>query len=66
MQFLFVGSNFCRQLLSDSTSRWTPLLLANASDCNGAFRTFTLELIYMPNIQKGIVETIPALLYENA
>ena len=25
MQFLFVGSGFCRRLPSDSTSRWTPL-----------------------------------------
>lgn len=29
MQFLFVGSNVCRLLPSDSISRWTPLLLAN-------------------------------------
>ena len=33
MQFLFVGSNVCRQLPSDSTSRWTPLLLANTPYC---------------------------------
>lgn len=34
MQFLFVGSNVCRQLPSDSPSRWTPLLLANTKYCN--------------------------------
>ena len=28
MKFLCVRSDVCRQLLSDSTSRWTPLLLA--------------------------------------
>ena len=33
MQFLFVGPNVCRQLPSDSTSRWTPLLLANTPYC---------------------------------
>jgi len=34
MQFLFVGANVCRQLPSDSTSQWTPLLLANDSYYN--------------------------------
>src|SRR5690606_29752831 len=29
MQFVFLGSELCLQLPSDSTSRWTPLLLAN-------------------------------------
>ena len=28
MKFLFVRQDVCRQLPSDSTSRWTPLLLA--------------------------------------
>ncbi|WP_296258024.1 hypothetical protein, partial [uncultured Phocaeicola sp.] len=28
MKFLFVRPDVCRQLLSDSTSQWTPLLLA--------------------------------------
>jgi hypothetical protein len=27
--FVFLGPELCRQLPSDSTSRWTPLLLAN-------------------------------------
>jgi hypothetical protein len=31
IRFLFVGPGFCLQLPSDSTSRWTPLLLAHAS-----------------------------------
>jgi len=33
MQFLFVSPNVCRQLLSDSPSRRTPLLLANTPYC---------------------------------
>ena len=33
MQFLFIEPGLCLQLLSDSTSRWTPLLLANSSCC---------------------------------
>ena len=31
MRFLFVGPGLCLRLPSDSTSRWTPLPLANAS-----------------------------------
>jgi hypothetical protein len=34
MQFLFVDSNVCRQLPSDSQSPATPLLLANDTYCN--------------------------------
>ena len=33
MRFLFVGSGLCLRLPSDSTSRWTPLPLANTSYC---------------------------------
>ena len=33
MQFLFVRPRFCLRLPSDSTSRWTPLPLANSSYC---------------------------------
>ena len=33
MHFLFVGPNVCRQLLSDSQSPTTPLLLANTPYC---------------------------------
>ena len=33
MQFLFVRPRLCRGLPSDSTSRWTPLPLANSSYC---------------------------------
>ncbi len=33
IQFLFIEPGFCLQLLSDSTSRWTPLLSANSSYC---------------------------------
>ena len=31
MRFLFVRPGFCYCLLSDSTSRWTPLAFANSS-----------------------------------
>ena len=48
MKFLFVRPRFCLRLPSDSTSRWTPLPLANASYCQGAFGTFTLESSPMP------------------
>src|SRR5258708_26635224 len=34
IQFLFVGSSVCLQLPSDSTSQWTPLLLANDTHYN--------------------------------
>ena len=33
MQFLFVRPRLCLRLPSDSTSRWTPLPLANSSYC---------------------------------
>ncbi|MDR0493579.1 MAG: transposase [Nitrososphaerota archaeon] len=33
MRFLYVKPRICLQLLSDSTSQWTPLLLANSSYC---------------------------------
>ncbi|MBM7717713.1 hypothetical protein JOC94_004744 [Bacillus thermophilus] len=33
MRFLFVGLGVCRRIPSDSTSRWTPLPLANSSYC---------------------------------
>ena len=52
MKFLFVRPGFCLRLPSDSTSRWTPLPLANASYCQGAFGTFTLELSPMPGTPK--------------
>jgi hypothetical protein len=29
MRFVFLRAEFCRQLPSDSTSRWTPLLLTS-------------------------------------
>jgi hypothetical protein len=33
IRFLFIGPRVCLQLPSDSTSRWTPLPLANSSCC---------------------------------
>ena len=52
MKFLFVRPGFCLRLPSDSTSRWTPLPLANASYCQGAFGTFTLKLSPMSGAHK--------------
>ena len=40
MKFLFVRSDVCRQLPSDSTSRWTPLLLAIQFPLLGLARDF--------------------------
>ena len=40
MKFLFVRSDVCRQLPSDSTSRWTPLLLAMQFPLLGFARDF--------------------------
>ena len=40
MKFLFVRSDVCRQLLSDSTSQWTPLLLAIQFPLLGLARDF--------------------------
>jgi hypothetical protein len=52
MQFLFVSPRICRRLPSDSSSRRTPLPLANASHYQGAFGTFTLELPHMLGAHK--------------
>ena len=52
MKFLFVRPGFCLRLPSDSTSRWTPLPLANASYCQGTFGTFTLKSSPMPGAHK--------------
>ena len=52
MKFLFVRPGFCLRLPSDSASRRTPLPLANASYCQGAFGTFTLKLSPMPGTLK--------------
>src|SRR5690606_20523376 len=49
----FVGPSVCRRLPSDSTSRWTPLSLANTSHCKGVFGTYTLELLLMLGTQKN-------------
>ena len=40
MKFLSVRSDVCRQLLSDSTSQWTPLLLAIQFPLLGLARDF--------------------------
>ena len=40
MKFLYVRSDVCRQLLSDSTSQWTPLLLAIQFPLLGLARDF--------------------------
>ena len=40
MKFLYVRSDVCRQLPSDSTSRWTPLFLAMQFPLLGLARDF--------------------------
>ncbi len=40
MKFLFVRSDICRQLPSDSTSRWTPLPLTMQFPLLGLARDF--------------------------
>src|SRR3954469_8230780 len=52
MQFLFVGSNVCRQLPSDSTSQWTPLLLANTPYCKAYSGLAPYSVVCMPDAQK--------------
>jgi len=59
MQFLFVGSNVCLQLPSDSASRRTPLLLANTSYCKAYSGLEPYSVIYMPDAQNKQV-SIPA------
>jgi len=53
MKFLFVGSNICRQLLSDSQSPTTPLLLANDKYCNSRSGLTPYSLMTMPDTQKS-------------
>ena len=52
MHFLFVGPNLCRQLLSDSQSPVTPLLLANTPYCKACSGLAPYSVIYMPDTQK--------------
>jgi hypothetical protein len=60
MQFLLVGSNFCRQLLSDSQSPTTPSLLANAPYYKVCSEIAPYS-IYMPDAIKKPSETIEGL-----
>jgi len=41
MWLVYLGSALCLQLPSDSTSRWTPLLLANGWHYQPPYRTCT-------------------------
>ena len=52
MQFLFVGSRICRQLPSDSTSQWTPLLLANTPNCKACSGLAPYSVITMSGAHK--------------
>ncbi|RKP56262.1 hypothetical protein D7Z26_06395 [Cohnella endophytica] len=46
-QFVYLGPCICLQLPSDSTSRWTPLLLATVGARQPPFGTFTLKMTPM-------------------
>jgi len=52
MKFLFVGSNICRLLPSDSQSPTTPLLLANTKYCNSCSGLEPYSLYIMPDTHK--------------
>ena len=52
MRFLFVRPTVCLRLLSDSTSRWTPLPLAIGLALPPAFGTFTFKITPMLGTQK--------------
>ena len=59
MKFLFVGSKICRQLLSptgvlwtDSSSKRTPLLLANDKYCNSRSGLAPYSVMNMPDTHK--------------
>ena len=54
MWFLFVRPEVCRQLPSDSTSRWTPLLLAMCLPLQGRTRDFhPLDCAHAGRTQKN-------------
>ncbi len=55
MKFLFVGSNICRQLLSDSQSPTTPLLLTNDKYCNSRSGLTPYSIMTMPDTQKWAI-----------
>ena len=52
IQFLFVGSHICRQLPSDSASRWTPLLLTNTPYCKACSGLAPYSVIIMSGALK--------------
>ena len=58
MHFLFVRSEVCRRLPSDSTSRWTPLPLANGWNGHPPFRTFTLKHTPMPGARARVAMSL--------
>ena len=55
MKFLFVGSNICRQLPSDSQSPTTPFLLANDKYCNSRSGLAPYSVMTMPDTQKKLL-----------
>ena len=70
IQFLFVGSHICRQLPSDSTSQWTPLLLANTPYCKACSGLAPYSVITMSGAPKkprdksrGSINMAPAGFY---
>lgn len=52
IKFLFVGSNICRLLLSDSRSPPTPLQLANDKYCNSRSGLTPYSVMNMPDTHK--------------
>ena len=63
MQFLFVRPELCLQLLSDSTSRWTPLLSANGWHYQPPYRTFTdKRMLILGTHQKELMVCLPQFL----
>lgn len=59
MKFLFVGSNICRQIPSDSQSPTTPLLLANDKCCNSGSGLSPYSVMTMPDTQKRANNHLP-------
>ena len=59
MKFLFVRSDICRQLPSDSTSRWTPLPLTMQFPLLGLARDFhPLDNAHAERTKKLVVHPI--------
>ena len=67
MKFLYVRSDVCRRLLSDSNSRWTPLPLARELPLLGLTRDLhPLDNAHAEHtIKKGTFRSECAFIYNN-